>query len=54
MVAAILGLTPEQLARRTGPAAVTVRQLPPSRADSHLNAYVRFKLALTEDIPRQD
>src|SRR5437879_2099709 len=29
----------------------TVRQIVHHLADSHLNAYVRFKLALTEDTP---
>ncbi len=29
----------------------TVRQLVHHVADSHMNAYVRFKLALTEDVP---
>ncbi len=51
MRAAILGLTPEQLDTPYRPEGWTVRQLLHHVPDSHLNAYVRFKLALTEDNP---
>ena len=37
--------------RRTVLAAGRVRQVAAPRADSHMNAYCRFKLALTEDNP---
>ena len=49
--AAVEGLSPEQLDtpyRRDG---WTVRQVVHHLADSHLNAYTRFKLALTEEEP---
>ena len=49
--AAILGLTPEQLDAPYRPGGWTVRQLLHHVPDSHLNAYIRFKLALTEDNP---
>lgn len=49
--AAILGLTAEQLDMPYRPGGWTVRQLVHHVPDSHLNAYVRFKLALTEDNP---
>lgn len=49
--AAILGLTPEQLDTRYRPDGWTVRQLIHHIPDSHINSYVRFKLALTEDNP---
>ncbi|HVG07494.1 MAG TPA: putative metal-dependent hydrolase [Thermoanaerobaculia bacterium] len=51
MRAAILGLTPEQLDTPYRPEGWTVRQLLHHVPDSHVNAYVRFKLALTEDNP---
>jgi uncharacterized damage-inducible protein DinB len=49
--AAILGLTPEQLDTPYRPEGWTVRQLVHHVADSHMNSYVRFRLALTEDNP---
>jgi hypothetical protein len=49
--AAVEGLTPEQLETPYRPDGWTVRQVAHHVADSHLNAYVRFKLALTEDEP---
>lgn len=49
--AALLGLTPEQLDTPYRPGGWSVRQLVHHIADSHLNSYVRFKLALTEDNP---
>lgn len=49
--AALAGLTPEQLDTPYRPEGWTVRQLAHHVPDSHLNAYVRFKLALTEDEP---
>lgn len=48
---AVAGLTEEQLDTPYRPAGWTVRQLAHHVPDSHLNAYVRFKLALTEDEP---
>lgn len=49
--AAVAGLTPEQLATPHRPGGWTVGQLVHHIADSHMNAYIRFKLALTEDEP---
>jgi len=51
MRAAIEGLTPEQLDTPYRDGGWTVRQLVHHMPDSHVNAYVRFKLALTEDSP---
>src|ERR687893_374900 len=44
-------LTDEQLERRYRPGGWTIRQVVHHVPDSHMNAYVRFKLALTEDEP---
>ena len=49
--AAVSGLSPEQLDTPYRPDGWTVRQLVHHVPDSHLNAYVRFRLALTEDEP---
>ena len=49
--AAVQGLSPEQLDTPYPPGGWTVRQVVHHVPDSHLNAYVRFKLALTEDEP---
>jgi uncharacterized damage-inducible protein DinB len=49
--AAIAGLSPEQLNTPYRPGGWTVRQVTHHVPDSHMNAYVRFKLALTEDEP---
>src|SRR6201996_5302817 len=51
MRAAVAGLTAEQVETPYRPEGWTVRQLVHHVPDSHLNAYVRFKLALTEDQP---
>ena len=48
---AVQGLTPEQLDTPYRPEGWTVRQVAHHLPDSHLNAYVRFRLALTEDRP---
>jgi uncharacterized damage-inducible protein DinB len=48
---AVAGLNDEQLATPYRPGGWTVRQLVHHVPDSHMNAYVRFKLALTEDQP---
>jgi uncharacterized damage-inducible protein DinB len=48
---AVRGLTPEQIETPYRPGGWTVRQVVHHVPDSHLNAYVRFKLALTEDEP---
>ena len=48
---AIAGLTPAQLDTPYRPGGWTVRQVAHHVPDSHMNAYVRFKLALTEDVP---
>jgi uncharacterized damage-inducible protein DinB len=49
--AAVEGLTPEQLDTPYRPDGWTVRQVAHHVPDSHVNAYIRFKLALTEDTP---
>ncbi len=49
--AAISGLSPEQLDTPYRPGGWTVRQVIHHVPDSHLNAYIRFKLALTEETP---
>jgi hypothetical protein len=49
--AAVSGLSDEQLATPYRPGGWTVRQLTHHVADSHMNAYVRIRLALTEDWP---
>jgi len=49
--AAVKGLSEEQLDTPYRPEGWTVRQVVHHLADSHMNAYIRFKLALTEDNP---
>jgi uncharacterized damage-inducible protein DinB len=51
MRSAIKGLSPEQLDTAYRDGGWTVRQVVHHVPDSHMNAYVRFKLALTEDEP---
>jgi hypothetical protein len=51
LVAAVSGLKPEQLDTPYRPGGWTVRQVTHHIPDSHMNAYTRFKLALTEDEP---
>jgi DinB superfamily len=48
---AVAGLTSEQLDTPYRDGGWTVRQVVHHVPDSHMNAYVRFKLALTEDEP---
>ncbi len=48
---AVKNLSPQQLDTPYRPEGWTVRQVAHHVPDSHLNAYVRFKLALTEDEP---
>src|SRR5437764_9414432 len=48
---AVGGLTPEQLDTPYREGGWTVRQVVHHVPDSHLNAYIRFKLALTEEHP---
>lgn len=47
----VSGLTDEQLDTPYRPGGWTVRQVVHHLPDSHMNAYVRFKLAATEDTP---
>lgn len=47
----VAGLTGEQLDTPYRPDGWTVRQVVHHYADDHMNSYVRFKLALTEDAP---
>jgi hypothetical protein len=49
--AAVEGLTQERLDTPYRPQGWTVRQVVHHLADSHLNGYVRLKLALTEQAP---
>jgi hypothetical protein len=49
--AAVKGLSDAQLDTPYRPEGWTVRQVVHHVPDSHLNAYIRFKLALTEDEP---
>jgi len=49
--AAVAGLSEAQLDTPYRPDGWTVRQVVHHVPDSHMNAYVRFKLALTEDEP---
>ena len=49
--AALSGLSEEQLATPYRPGGWTLRQLAHHVPDSHLNSYVRFRLALTEEAP---
>jgi hypothetical protein len=49
--AAVKGLTEEQLDTPYRSGGWTVRQVIHHLPDSHMNAYVRFKLSLTEDEP---
>jgi uncharacterized damage-inducible protein DinB len=49
--AAVAGLSEEQLDTPYRPGGWTVRQVVHHLPDSHMNSYVRLKLALTEDAP---
>ena len=49
--AAVRGLTPEQIETPYRDGGWTVRQVIHHVPESHMNAYIRFKLALTEDEP---
>jgi len=51
MRSAIQDLRPEQLDTPYRPEGWTIRQVVHHVPDSHLNAYIRFKLALTEEQP---
>jgi uncharacterized damage-inducible protein DinB len=48
---AVRGLSDEQLDTPYRPGGWTVRQVVHHLVDSHINSYVRFKLALTEEEP---
>lgn len=48
---AVRGLSESQLDTEYRPGGWTVRQVAHHVPDSHLNAFIRFKLALTEDVP---
>lgn len=48
---AVKGLSQEQLNSPYRPDGWTLRQVVHHLADSHLNSYIRFKMALTEDEP---
>ena len=49
--AAVKGLSAQQLDTPYRPEGWTVRQVVHHVPDSHMNAYIRYKLALTEDDP---
>jgi hypothetical protein len=51
MRAALAGLSESQLDTPYRPGGWTVRQVAHHVPDSHMNSYVRFRLALTEDEP---
>jgi hypothetical protein len=51
LIAAVSGLNAGQLDTPYRPGGWTVRQVTHHVPDSHMNAYTRFKLALTEDEP---
>ena len=51
LASAVAGLAAEQLDTPYRPGGWSVRQVIHHLPDSHLNSYVRFKLALTEDEP---
>jgi hypothetical protein len=51
LAAAVDGLTAEQLDIPYRPGGWTVRQVVHHVPDSHMNAYIRIRLALTEDEP---
>ncbi|SMO82499.1 YfiT family bacillithiol transferase [Solitalea koreensis] len=51
IAAAIAGLSAEKLDTPYRPGGWTVRQVMHHIPDSHMNAYIRFKLALTENNP---
>ncbi len=48
---ALQGFTEEMLADTYRPGGWTARQVIHHLVDSHMNAYIRFKLTLTEDVP---
>lgn len=48
---ALRGLSPQQLNTPYREGGWTVRQVAHHVPDSHMNAYIRFKLALTENVP---
>jgi hypothetical protein len=52
MRAAVQGLEAEQLNTPYRPEGWTVRQVVHHVPESHMNAYIRFKLAITEDQPQ--
>ncbi len=49
--AAVQGLSPQQIETPYRDGGWTVRQVVHHVPESHMNAYIRFKLALTEDEP---
>jgi hypothetical protein len=51
MRAAVQGLSPQQIDTPYRPEGWTVRQVVHHVPDSHMNAFIRFKLAMTEDEP---
>lgn len=51
MRAAVNGLTPEQLDTPYRPGGWSVRQVVHHVPDSHMNGYIRFKMAITENAP---
>ena len=52
LATAVGGLNDDQLDTRYRPEGWSVRQVVHHLADSHMNSYVRYRLALTEQTPR--
>ncbi|AZQ61275.1 putative metal-dependent hydrolase [Flammeovirga pectinis] len=51
LIKAVNGLTEQELNYKYRPNGWTIKQVVHHCADSHMNSYMRFKLALTEDTP---
>lgn len=47
----ITSLSEAELEQQYRPEGWTIRQVVHHCADSHMNSFIRFKLALTEDVP---
>jgi hypothetical protein len=52
LTALVVGLSPSQLETTYRPGGWTIRQVVHHVPDSHMNAYIRMKLAVTADAPK--